>query len=324
MAGRPPGRPVHGRPGRRAGEPDRPADRDDPGHWLGASGWPSGSAAALPFLLKVLPPPHRCRLQAHPDASRPRAGYAAEAGAVRDGGSATTPIRTTSRSCWSRSTPFEALCGFRDPAESADGAGRFGVPELAPVVAALRGRAGGGCATAVRTLLSWPAERPRPGWSARGGGVGRGRTRRWPRELAEPLPGRPGRAGGAAAQPRPAGPGEAIWMPAGNLHAYLRGVRRGDHGGQRQRAARRADPEAGGRRRAAAGAALRGARRSGDAAGRRWRPGVVTWPVPVRRLRAAPGAARRRPAPVAAAAARAPDRALRAGRGRGRTTASAR
>ena len=40
----------------------------------------------------------------------------------RAGRRATTSTRTTSRSCWSRSSPFEALCGFRDPARVGGGA----------------------------------------------------------------------------------------------------------------------------------------------------------------------------------------------------------
>lgn len=182
--------------------------------------------ARLPYLLKVLAADAPLSLQVHPDPDQAAAGFEAEAAAgvpvdaphrrYRDPyhkpellvalsghGGAGDPGRDR----------FRALCGFRDPGESAESLAGLGVPELAPAVTAL---AGGDLAGAVRWLL----EHPRPA------------------ELADAVAGHGGLAGElAAAYPGDVGvvvalllnqvtlaPGEAIFMPAGNLHAYLRGT----------------------------------------------------------------------------------------------------
>ena len=51
-----------------------------------------------------------------------------------------------------------------------------------------------------------------------------GRTRSWPADLAAAYPGDPGVLVALLLNRVRLAPGEAIWMPAGNLHAYLRGT----------------------------------------------------------------------------------------------------
>lgn len=182
--------------------------------------------ARLPYLLKVLAADAPLSLQAHPDPDQAAAGYAAEEAAgvpvgaphrrYRDPyhkpellvalggyGGAGGPDRDQ----------FRALCGFRDPGDSARLLAGLGVPELAPAVTAL---GSGDLAGAVRWLLEYPR----------------------PAELAAAVAGRSELAGElAVAYPGDAGvvvalllnevtlaPDEAIFMPAGNLHAYLRGT----------------------------------------------------------------------------------------------------
>jgi len=110
------------------------------------------------------------------------------------------------------------LCGFRDPAESAGVLAALPAPELAPVVAALRTGVAG-LPDAVRTLLTWPADgRAALVEAAASAGpppVG---------ELAAHYPGDPGVLVALLLNHVRLAPGEAIWMPAGNLHAYLHGA----------------------------------------------------------------------------------------------------
>ena len=125
------------RPGRRArsqrhaGRADRRRSR---AHCSGPRS-SSDSAPRLPFLLKVLAAERPLSIQVHPTlragpqpASPPRRRRASRA--TRP--SATTATPTTSRSCSARSTPFEALCGFRPVDETLRRCStQLDVPELA-------------------------------------------------------------------------------------------------------------------------------------------------------------------------------------------------
>jgi mannose-6-phosphate isomerase len=192
----------------------------DPAHWLGAEVL-DRFGPRLPFLFKVLAAEAPLSLQVHPDAEQARAGYAAD-GARTDGRrNYVDPYHKPELLV--ALTPFEALCGFRDPAVSAAALAGFGVPALAPVVAALRAGASG-LREAVRLLLDWPA-------AERAGLVGAvveaevaGPDAALVRDLAARYPDDPGVLVALLLHHVRLTPGEAIWMPAGNLHAYLRGT----------------------------------------------------------------------------------------------------
>jgi mannose-6-phosphate isomerase len=171
----------------------------------------------LPFLLKVLAAAQPLSLQAHPDAARAREAYAAGQPSYRDGYAKPELLVAV--------TEFDALCGFRDPVAAAAELAGLGVAALAPVVAAL---GAGELRGAVEALLAWP-ERDRAelvGAVAAAAAAGAGGPD--PAGLAVDL---------AARYPADVGvvvalllnrvrlqPGEAVWMPAGNLHAYLSGT----------------------------------------------------------------------------------------------------
>ncbi|MFD0785132.1 mannose-6-phosphate isomerase, class I, partial [Micromonospora azadirachtae] len=122
----------------------------DPEHWLGRS-VVNRFGTRLPFLLKVLAADAPLSLQAHPDAKQARAGHAADL--ARPATERNYVDAYHKPELLVALSPFEALCGFRDPEESARAIAAFGVPSLEPVVAALRtGLAG--LRTAVRTLLT--------------------------------------------------------------------------------------------------------------------------------------------------------------------------
>ncbi|MEU0153392.1 mannose-6-phosphate isomerase, class I [Micromonospora fulviviridis] len=188
----------------------------EPVHWLGER-LVGRFGTRLPFLLKVLAADAPLSLQAHPDAEQARAGYAADTGRVNYVDPYHKPELLVALS------EFEALCGFRDPAESAAAIAAFGVPALEPVVAALR-TGPEGLREAVRLLLSWPAAE-RAGLvadvlAAEVAGPDAGLAR----ALAVDYPADPGVVVALLLHHVRLAPGEAIWMPAGNLHAYLRGT----------------------------------------------------------------------------------------------------
>jgi len=208
--------------------PDGPIDlgtliADDPKGQLGAD-VAAEYGTRLPYLMKVLAADAPLSLQAHPDADYARSAFAkqeADAGAPRNyTDSFHKPEMLVAL------TPFDALCGFRAPQVSADALAAFGVDALAPVVAALRSGSGG-LREAVRMLLTWPdgdraalitavveAGRQQPGAPSSALAV----------ELGGRYPSDPGVLVALLLHQVRLAPGEAIWMPAGNLHAYLKGA----------------------------------------------------------------------------------------------------
>jgi mannose-6-phosphate isomerase len=176
----------------------------------------------LPYLFKLLAADQPLSLQAHPDATQAAAGYAAEeaAGIPRDAPGRNYADPYHKPELLVAIEGFDALCGFRSPPESADLLAALGVPALKSTVdhlrqpdpaAALRG--------AVHGLLTLPVAQRRPLVNAVAASG---------HPLAADLAARyPGDVGVVVAlllnQVRLA-PGEAVWMPAGNLHAYLSGV----------------------------------------------------------------------------------------------------
>ena len=171
--------------------------------------------ARLPYLLKVLAADAPLSLQAHPDPAYAREAYA------RQEADPSLPRNYTDAhhkpEMLVALTPFEALCGFRDPRASADAIEAFAVPALAPVVSALRG---GDLRTAVRTLLTWPDD----GRAGLTDGIRASGSSALATHLATHYPGDPGVLVALLLNHVRLEPGQAIWMPAGNMHAYLRGA----------------------------------------------------------------------------------------------------
>src|SRR5919112_531467 len=188
--------------------------------------------ARLPFLMKVLAADAPLSLQAHPTMAQARAGFAAEeaAGVPRD-----DPTRTF-KDPWHKPelllalTTFEALCGFRPVEESLHCLAKLQLPELKPTIAAL---ARGGLRAAIPQLLALSGRRRTSLVEA----VARRaasyvaahdpefiNTYRWAATLAESYPGDPGVVISLMCNHLKLAPGEAVFLPAGNLHAYLSGA----------------------------------------------------------------------------------------------------
>ncbi|MFC0007442.1 mannose-6-phosphate isomerase, class I [Micromonospora siamensis] len=192
----------------------------EPDHWLGER-IVGRFGTRLPFLLKVLAADAPLSLQAHPDPEQARAGH--EADAARAAGERNYVDPYHKPELLVALSPMEALCGFRDPAVSAEALARFGVPALAPVVAALRDGTAG-LREAVRTLLTWPAARRAGLAEAVLAAEVAGPDAQLARWLAATYPADPGVLVALLLNHVRLDPGEGIWMPAGNLHAYLGGT----------------------------------------------------------------------------------------------------
>ncbi|HIT75098.1 MAG TPA: mannose-6-phosphate isomerase, class I [Candidatus Avipropionibacterium avicola] len=188
----------------------------------------------LPYLMKLLAAARPLSLQAHPSRARAESGFAAEeaAGVPRD------DAERNYRDDWPKPEvlcalgDFEALYGFADPSMVADHLARLGISELDALVEPLR-RPGG--AEGIRTVflrlcrLDGPerdlVERVA---AAAADGVGEptpyGLFCRTAVELAEAYPRDPGVLAALLMNRMSLRAGEAIYLPAGNLHAYLRGL----------------------------------------------------------------------------------------------------
>jgi mannose-6-phosphate isomerase len=186
----------------------------------------------LPFLLKVLAAETPLSLQAHPTIEQAEAGFAAEeaAGVPRN-----DPTRTFKDRCHKPElllalTTFEALCGFRPVEESLHCLAKLQVSELKPTIAAL---ARGGLRAAIPQLLALPEERRIQLVGAVAEAAARFvaahdpefiNTYRWASSLAETYPGDPGVVISLMCNHLKLAPGEAVFLPPGNLHAYLSGA----------------------------------------------------------------------------------------------------
>ncbi|MDK3256112.1 mannose-6-phosphate isomerase, class I [Blastococcus capsensis] len=188
--------------------------------------------ARLPFLMKVLAADTPLSLQAHPTTEQAEAGFAAEeaAGIPHDDPTRTFKDPFHKPELLLALTTFEALCGFRPVEESLHCLAKLQVPELKPTIAAL---ARGGLRAAIPQLLALPGERRTELVSAVASAAARFvaahdpefiNTYRWAAALAETYPGDPGVVISLMCNHLKLAPGEAVFLPAGNLHAYLSGA----------------------------------------------------------------------------------------------------
>lgn len=205
----------------------------DPERWLGADVAGAG-ATALPFLLKVLAIGHPLSLQAHPSPAQAAAGFAREEAA---GIARTAPERTYKdpnpkpESLVALGDTW-ALCGFRDPAAAAELVADLCLPGLGPVVVALSDPTPGG--EPHREALAWLLHLVEPERSVLARAVAeevgdaelgdRTDPRAWVRRLAEEHPGDPLCLAPLLLHVVHLHVGDAVHLPAGNLHAYLDGA----------------------------------------------------------------------------------------------------
>ena len=188
--------------------------------------------ARLPFLMKVLAADANLSLQAHPTMEQAEAGYTAEeaAGVPKDDPTRTFKDPYHKPEMIVAVTTLEALCGFRPVEESLHCLAKLQLPELKPTIAAL---ARGGLRAAIPQLLALSEKRRT---SLVDAVAVRARTfveahdpefintYRWAATLAESYPGDAGVVISLMCNHLKLAPGEAMFLPAGNLHAYLAGA----------------------------------------------------------------------------------------------------
>jgi len=171
-------------------------------------------------------------LQAHPSPEQAAAGFAAEeaAGVPKDDPTRTFKDPFHKPEILLAITPVEALCGFRPVEESLHCLAKLQLPELMPTIAGL---ARGGLRTAVPQLIALSTKRRESLVSAvaeRAASFVAAHdpefinTYRWAAQLAGTYPGDPGVVISLMCNHLKLAPGEAVFLPAGNLHAYLCGA----------------------------------------------------------------------------------------------------
>ncbi|MFE5478871.1 mannose-6-phosphate isomerase, class I [Nocardia sp. NPDC056541] len=207
----------------------------DPAGELGAAADTFG--ARLPFLLKILAAEEPLSLQAHPSSAQARTGFERE---NRTGVALDSPLRNYRDDSHKPELVvalerFEALAGFRDPHRTVDLLRALDVPGLniyAELLAAQPDSAG------LRTLFTtWITLPPAVlskllptvlegcvnYLSAKGAREFTAEVRT-ALELAEVYPGDAGVLAALLLNRLTLEPGQALFLAAGNLHAYLRGV----------------------------------------------------------------------------------------------------
>ncbi|ALM17776.1 mannose-6-phosphate isomerase, class I [Mycobacteroides abscessus] len=190
----------------------------------------------LPFLLKVLAADEPLSLQAHPSAQQAADGFAREEAAG-------VPLNSPVRNYRDRNHKpelvvaldrFEALAGFRDPGDTVDLFRALDVEALTPYVNLLAGQSD---ADGLRALFTTWITLPQPSLDVLVPAVLDGAVRylssddvrfvgeaRTLLELGERYPADAGVLASLLLNRLTLEPGEGIYLPAGNLHAYLRGL----------------------------------------------------------------------------------------------------
>lgn len=206
---------------------------EDPRSTLGID-LADGGAEALPFLLKVLAIGEPLSLQAHPTTEQAEAGYDREddAGIDLDAPERTYRDRSPKPEALVALIETWVLCGFREPIGAAQLVADLGVGATDDLVAILR--AGG--PRALHDALAWVLQLDGPERSqvasevataateAVGGEEDRFDPRWWVARLAAVHPGDPTCLAPLVMEVLKLAPGEAVHLPAGNLHGYLQGA----------------------------------------------------------------------------------------------------
>jgi mannose-6-phosphate isomerase len=191
--------------------------------------------STLPFLLKVLAADEPLSLQAHPSIEQARAGFAREdaAGIARDASDRNYKDANHKPELICALTELHALVGFRDPAVTVRLLRALGVPELAGHAELLAAQPDADGLRALFTtwitlpqaMLDTLVPALQEGCVGLAGGDGEFSTEaRTVLELSERYPGDAGVLAALLLNRVSIDPGEALYLPAGNLHAYLSGA----------------------------------------------------------------------------------------------------
>ncbi len=209
-------------------DPERLLGPDRSGHW----------DATLPFLLKVLAADEPLSLQAHPSAEQALAGFAREdvADIARDAPDRNYRDPNHKPELLCALSEFHALVGFRDPAATVRLVHALDVPELAGHAELLAAQLDADGLRALFTtwitlpqsMLDTLVPALQEGCVRLARDAARGAEFRAEvctvLELSERYPGDAGVLAALLLNRVTLAPGEALFLPAGNLHAYLSGA----------------------------------------------------------------------------------------------------
>lgn len=202
---------------------------DDPERELGARSVAS-FGPRLPFLLKVLAAAEPLSLQAHPSLAQAEAGFAREEarGIPRDAPNRCYRDRSHKPELICALSRFHALCGFRRVERSRELFARLATPELEFVREALS-LGDSGLESAFRRIMTLEPGRRERVVSAtlaacRDVSGDFAAECQWALRFGELYPGDAGVVSSLLLNLVVLEPGEALYLPAGNLHAYLEGV----------------------------------------------------------------------------------------------------
>lgn len=187
-----------------------------------------GAEGTLPFLVKLLAAAQPLSIQAHPSIEQAKAGFAREdaAGILRDAAERNYKDANHKPEILIALTPFRAMAGFRNLEETAMLLDELAVPQLEPARALLID----GTVPAdrrLRTVLSdWLAlDDPAPFVNAvleRAAELDSDVARNLV-YIGEAFPGDVGVLAALLLNHVELEPGQALFLPAGNMHAYLEG-----------------------------------------------------------------------------------------------------
>jgi mannose-6-phosphate isomerase len=181
----------------------------------------------LPFLLKVLAAAKPLSIQVHPTLEQARDGYARDnaAGLAADAPQRNYRDANHKPELLCALTPFSALCGFRPVAQTLELLDALALPGLIPIAELLRRRDGLRLAfsallrDADPATLAYAVADAAPRLSGRWAGPARAVAL-----AAAEFPGDIGVVLSLLLNYVELGPGEAIYLGAGNVHAYLEGT----------------------------------------------------------------------------------------------------
>ena len=207
---------------------------DDPQGTLG-EGTLRRFGAVLPYLLKIIAADGALSLQVHPTLQRAREGYAAEesAGIPRDAPHRSYRDPNHKPELVYALSRFEAMCGFRTPRRAAEVLADLGTPLSDALSHTLSEEPSAAGVREVFTRLVTPDLAPSADEVAQvvdacrrrlASGSPSPRADRTVVLLAAQFPGDPGVVTSLLLNPVTLRPGEALFIPAGGVHAYLHGL----------------------------------------------------------------------------------------------------
>jgi len=225
-------------------DPTQTGGAHDLGEWIAADPHTAlGGGTRLPYLLKVLAAAGPLSLQAHPSSAQAEAGFARE-------NAAGIPLDSPDRNykdaahkpelIFALSDPFDALCGFRDVGESASVLRRLADAAQEPdrdAISAFADTLSGEPSAVLRRATEWllggdPAVADLVSALVRAADAVEPDAARddlsvaadTVRMLDAAFPGDAGIALALLLNRVTLAPGQVLYLPAGNIHAYLRGL----------------------------------------------------------------------------------------------------